>query len=174
MIANTMSRNRSKSVEPDAVLFDVVLTPHRSLSPRGFVILMTAICLVSFSGGLLFYLAGAWPVVGFLGLDVLLIYVAFKINYRHGKAYETLRLTRQSLQVERVSHRGKVDSCSFQPAWLQVLIEDPPQHHSQLTLCSHGRSLVIGSFLTPDERLDLAKALRGALSRIRNAPEAFC
>ena len=85
-----------------------------------------------------------------------------------------MRLTRESLRVEQVSHRGAVASSSFQPAWLQVMIEDPPQHHSQLTLRSHGRSLVIGAFLTPDERLDLAKALRNALHRARLAPDALC
>ena len=173
-MGSTMTDDLSRATDRDAVLFDAVLTPHRSLAPQGFVILMTAVCLVSFTGGLFFYLAGAWPVVGFLGLDVLLIYAAFKINYRRGRAYETLRLTPQDFQVEQVSHKGVVARCSFQPAWLQVLIEDPPQHHSQLTLRSHGRSLVIGSFLTPDERLDLANALRGALNRARTATEFPC
>lgn len=155
--------------EPSPTLFDAVLSPHRSLSPQGFLVLMAAICAVSFTGGLFFYLAGAWPVVGFLGLDVLLIYLAFKINYRHARTYETLRLTPGHLLVERISHRGKVARWSFQPAWLQVLMDDPPAHHSQLILRSHGRNLVIGAFLTPDERLDLAKALRSALGGLRTA-----
>ncbi len=154
--------------EPSPVVFDAVLSPHRSLSPQGFLVLMAAVCAVSFTGGLFFFLAGAWPVVGFLGLDVLLIYFAFKINYRRGRAYETLQLTPKRLQVERVSPKGKVARWSFQPAWLQILMDDPPAHHSQLTLRSHGRSLVVGAFLTPDERLDLAKSLRNALSNLRS------
>ncbi len=157
--------------QDDAVLFDVMLTQHRSLSPRGFIILMAAICLVSFSAGLGFYLAGAWPVVGFLGLDVLLIYVAFKINYRHGRAYETLHLTRDRLLIQRVDHWGEVSEWQFQPAWLQVLIDDPPRRDSQLMVRSHGKSLAIGKFLTIDERLDLAKALRAALRQVHRAPD---
>src|SRR4029078_9097194 len=72
--------------------FRALLTPHRSLSPTGFMILMGAVCLVSFGTGLLFYLLGAWPVIGFMGLDVLLIYVAFRLNYREGRLYELVDL----------------------------------------------------------------------------------
>jgi uncharacterized membrane protein len=152
------------------VVFDARLTPHRSLSPRGFIVLMSLICAINFAAGLIFFLAGAWPVIAFLGIDVLLIYLAFRINYRRAKMYETLRLTRSDLTVHRVDPRGEVKSWSFQPAWLQVLIDDPPGHDSQLTLRSHGRSLVIGRFLTADERQDLAKALRRALVESRAAP----
>ena len=149
------------------LLFDALLTPHRSLGPRGFVILMAGVCMISFIAGLAFYLAGAWPVVGFMGLDVALIYLAFRINYRRATMYETLRLTRAGLTVERVNHWGARATWTFQPAWLQVLMDDPPAHDSQLTLRSHGRSLAIGAFLTPEERLDLAKALRDALNQAR-------
>ncbi|MEM7226003.1 MAG: DUF2244 domain-containing protein [Pseudomonadota bacterium] len=162
---------QTPETDDEAVLFDAVLTPHRSLSPRGFVILMLAICFVSFSAGLGFYLAGAWPVIGFLGLDVLLIYLAFKINYRHGRAYETLHLTRERLLIHRVDHWGSVSEWHFQPSWLQVLMDDPPRRDSQLVVRSHGKSLAIGKFLTLDERLDLAKALRDALRKVRRAPD---
>ncbi len=64
----------------DGRLFSALLTPHRSLGPRGFMVLMSAVCLVSFGTGLLFYMIGAWPVMGFMGLDVALIYVAFKLE----------------------------------------------------------------------------------------------
>ena len=154
----------------DPLIFDALLSPHRSLSPRGFAILLIAVCAVAFVAGMAFFLIGAWPVVGFLGLDVALIYLAFRINYRHSRMHETVALTRRNLTVRRVDHRGRVASWRFQPTWLQVLIDEPPQHHSQLVLRSHGRSLVIGSFLSPAERLDLATALRRALAQARCAP----
>lgn len=151
----------------DPVIFDAILTPHRSLSPRGFVILMSLVCAVSFAAGLAFFLMGAWPIVGFLGLDVLLIYGAFKINFRAARMYETVRLTRDDLLVERISPRGDAQRWRFQPAWLQVFMDDPPRHESQITLRSHGRDVVIGSFLTAEERLDFAKALARALDKAR-------
>jgi uncharacterized membrane protein len=131
---------------------------------------MALVCAISFTAGLIYYLAGAWPVVGFLGLDVLLIYVAFRINYRRAHMYETLHMTAHALTVRRVNHWGEERRWSFQPAWLQILMDDPPDLGSQLTLRSHGNCLVIGSFLTPGERLDLARALRCALAETRAVP----
>ncbi|MCG8358831.1 MAG: DUF2244 domain-containing protein [Kiloniellales bacterium] len=157
---------------PEAVLFDATLTPHRSLPAEGFVLLMAAVCAISFVAGVVFFLVGAWPVVGFLGLDVLLIYLAFRINYRRARMHESLRLTRADLTVQRVSPAGEVKRWRLQPTWLQVVMDDPPRHDSQLVLRSHGKSLTVGSFLTPEERLDLAKALRGALEEAKVAPGA--
>lgn len=153
--------------EDTDVLFDAQLTPHRSLPPLGFILVMGLICVISFAAGVLFFSMGAWPVIGFLGLDVLLIYLAFRASYRSGRMYETVKLTRRDLTVRRVDHWGRASSWSLPAGWLQVLMDDPPAHESQLTLRSHGQSLVIGSFLTPTERLDLAQALRRALEEAR-------
>jgi uncharacterized membrane protein len=153
--------------EEEEVLFDAVLTPHRSLSPRGFLIFMGAVGAVSFFAGLMFLLAGAWPVMGFFGVDALLIYLAFRINYRRGRMFETVRLTARDLTVRRVDHWGKATEWRFQPNWLQVLMDDPPAHESMVTLRSHGRSLVVGAFLTPEERLDFARALAAKIQQLR-------
>ena len=153
------------------VLFDAVLTPHRSLSTRQFRRLMAVIAGASLVLGTAFLTMGAWPIFGFLGLDVLAIYAAFRLNFRAARLYETVILTPEALTVERVSPRGDAQRWQFQPAWLKVLMDDPPEHDSRLTLRSHGRNLSIGSFLTPEERLDLAKALRGALARTSPAPQ---
>ena len=139
-----------------AYLFDAILQPHTSLDPRGFMLLMTALVVVSFVAGMAFLLMGAWPVFGFLGIDVALVYLAFKANYRWARMYETLRLTRDALLVERISPSGKVQRWRFQPYWLRVDVEDADSHDSRLVLSSHGRRLRIGAFLTPDERLELA------------------
>lgn len=166
--SETPKANDKDGAEP--VLFDALLTPHRSLSPRGFMIFMAAICAVSFTGGMAFFLAGAWPIVGFLGADVLLIYLLFRANYRHGRRHETLELTRERLTVRKVNHYGEERSFEFQPYWLQVLMDDPARHESQLVLQSHGERLIVGSFLAPEERLDLAKALKKALAETQAPP----
>jgi uncharacterized membrane protein len=152
----------------EAVVFDALLMPNRSLPPLGFALLMGAISLVSFGAGLTFYLIGAWPVVGFFGLDVLLVYVAFKVSFRRLRAFETLRLTEAALVFERVNPAGARRRWTFQPYWLNVEFDDPPHHGSQLRLRSHGRSVTIGAFLAPLERENLATALRQALNRVKN------
>lgn len=148
-------------------LFDAVLQPNTSLSPRGFLLLMVAIGAVSFVAGMAFMLMGAWPVLGFFGLDVALIYLAFKANYRWARMYETVRLTEDKLVVERISPSGKVQRWKFQPYWLKVDFDLPVSHESQLVLSSHGKRLRIGAFLSPDERHEVADALRAALAKLR-------
>jgi uncharacterized membrane protein len=162
------SPDRASSGPAHPLYFDAVLTPHRSLSPEGFWILMALISGVSFLAGAFFVLHGAWPVTGFFGLDVLLLYVAFKANYRSARLCETVKLTVDALVVERVSLSGRRSRWTFQPYWLRIEIDDPPEHGSQLMLTSHGRSLIIGSFLSPEERLEVAHALRAALHRWRD------
>ena len=143
--------------------FDAVLTPHRSLGPRGFRLLMAVVCLLSFAAGLVFFLAGAWPVVGFFGLDVVLIYLLFRINYSRARQYERVRLSPQQLRIDKVSHHGRWRAFVFQPAWVRVEMEEPAESDTPLHLASHGQRLKIGSFLPVEERLDFAKALRRAL-----------
>lgn len=157
----------STAFSEQPVLFDAVLHPNRSLSPRGFRILMTSAAIFLLVIGTVFFLMGAWPVVGLLGLDILLLYWAFKANYKAGKTYETVRLTETELQIERRNHWGETHRWAFQPYWLKVRIKDPPDHDSQIELRSHGNRLIIGSFLSPPERADFARALNEALDRLR-------
>jgi uncharacterized membrane protein len=148
--------------------FSAVLTPHRALSPRGFMVLMAAICVVSFGTGLMFFLMGAWPVIGFMGLDVLLIYIAFKLNFRALRLYETVDLTEKALTVTRVDPSGRSRSWSFNPYWVRIKVEPRVGRSNQLSLASHGERLVFASFLTDEEREDFAQALSSALSAARS------
>jgi uncharacterized membrane protein len=152
--------------------FSAVLTPHRSLGPKGFAVLMAAVCIVSFGTGLMFYLIGAWPVVGFLGLDVALIYAAFRLNFRALRLYETVDLTTDTLTVTRVEPSGRARSWRFNPYWVRLSLEERIGRSTQLAIASHGRRLVFASFLTDDEREDFALALSAALSSARSTGAA--
>ncbi len=168
----TLSENAASAVVDQSdkaapVLFDAILTPHRSLSLLGFAILMAVVAAVNVGLGVSFMLRGAWPIFGFCGLDVLLFYVMFRLNYRSARMFERIRLLPDELVVERHDAHGRTESWSFQPYWLRIAMDDPPEHHSQLVLSSHGRSLAVGSFLTAAERFDLAQALRLALQSRR-------
>lgn len=149
--------------------FDAVLRPNRSLGARGFVLLMAALAALSFVAGVVFVSVGAWPVFGFLGLDVLLIWLAFRVNYRSGRLAETVKLTDAALEVRRVDAYGRGAAWRVPPTWLRVEVANPDEHDCTVTLRSHGRSLVVGAFLAPNERKDLADALRAALARQRSA-----
>ena len=134
--------NAQAAIAAEPTLFSALLTPHRSLSSVGFVVLMSIVAVVSFTGGVVFYLVGAWPVGGFFGLDALLIYWAFRVNYRTADAYEEVTVTPSELRVRKVTHRGKVSEWSLNPLWTQL---DREAHEDfglmRLFLVSRGKRL---------------------------------
>lgn len=150
----------------EAIRYSIVLRPHRS---AGAGAVRTVLCLVAVAWlvvGVVFVVVGAWPVAPFLGLEVLLLYGAFRLNTRAGNALEAINLTDNALTVRRVDFWGKQKWFSFPPNWLQVNFDEPPSNLRLLELRSHGNSLVIGKFLQPRERLELARVLRRELSRL--------
>ena len=163
----TETLTQSQGPEGPDARFQAVLSPHRSLGPRGFVIFMAAVCVISFGTGLMFFMMGAWPVLGFMGLDVLLIYVAFRINFRALRVYETVALTDDALTVTRVAPDGNEQSWRFNPYWVRVHVDERVGLSSELSLVSHGKRLVFGAFLTDPEREDFAAALKVALREAR-------
>ena len=157
--------------DPEPKLFSALLTPHRSLSRNGFLVLMTFVILVSFAAGLVFLLMGAWPVLGFFGLDILVIYWAFRINFRDARASEEISVTPSELRVRRISHRGHVVEWVLNPLWVQLDQKaDPEFGIEKLYLLSRGRRVSIASFLGPDEKASFAKALTTALQAAKRGP----
>jgi uncharacterized membrane protein len=156
---------------PEPKLFSARLTPHRSLNRTGFVVLMALLSAVSFVAGVAFWMMGAWPVFGFFGLVVLVIYWAFRINFRRALATEDIVVTPSELRVRRVSHRGHVVEWVLNPLWVQFEQKSHAEFGiEKLYLVSRGRRVSIGSFLGPDEKASFAKALMAALQAAKRGP----
>ena len=155
--------------EPE--LFAALLTPHRSLNRTGFVLVMVSLSVVSFATGIAFLLMGAWPVCGFLGLDVLAIYFAFRINFRRARACEQISVTTSSLRLRRINHRGHVVEWVFNPLWVRIDQERDDEYGlERLYLASRGQRVAVGSFLSPEEKDSFSKALMAALHTARRGP----
>jgi uncharacterized membrane protein len=158
-----------ESLEP--TLFSAIVTPHRSLGSLGFLILMVAVGGISFAAGIAFLMMGAWPVFGFFGLDVFLVYLAFRANYRAAAAYEEVTVTASELKVRKVTHRGRVSEWTLNPVWVKL---DRVTHEEfgieQLFLTSRGRRLPIASFLGPQEKESFAAALGAAIGEAKRGP----
>jgi uncharacterized membrane protein len=164
-----MVPDNAADLEP--TIFSATLTPHRSLGRVGFLILMVLFGGISFVTGMLFLVIGAWPVLGFFGLDVLLLYWAFRLNYRHADAYEQVTVTPSTLKVRKVSHLGRAREWVLNPLWVRLdKIELEEFGIDRLFLISRGRKLMIASFLGPDEKASFAKELGNALSEARRGP----
>ena len=164
-----MTPGNAQADEP--TLFSAILTPHRSLSPNGFLIVMAAIGGLSFAAGITFLALGAWPVFGFFGLDVLLVYLAFRVNYRSATAFEEVSVTGSELKVRKVTHRGQVTEWTLNPVWVRLDRETHEEFGLQrLYLVSRGRRFPIATFLSPGEKASFASALGAAINTAKRGP----
>ncbi|MEQ8193511.1 MAG: DUF2244 domain-containing protein, partial [Rhodospirillales bacterium] len=158
----------------ETVLFNTTLRPHRSANLYTLRWLLILMALAFAITGFGFSLAGAWPVSGFLGLEIVLLVGALLLNERAGRAVETISLTADALTVHCIDARGRERRFTFPPQWLQIVATPVPHgllHEGggleRLEVRSHGRSVAIGSFLPPADRQALCADLRTALARFQ-------
>ena len=141
------------------------LTPHRSLSPKGFVILMSVIVGLNLTVGMFFYVIGAWPVVGFMGLDVALIWWAFRANFADARRAEHIEITSHELVLRRLAENRPSQEQRFARRWVRVELEEDRERElvGPVYLRFGGKRTEIASFLGAQERLSFANALKAAL-----------
>lgn len=151
------------------VFMDAEIAPNRSLANPAFIALMVAISVISFSAGLFYMMMGAWPVLPFFGLDVFLVWLAFKISYRDGRAREYVRVDARDIEVVRQLPTGHRRRYRLPTAWVTLRLINPKAHQSQIALTAHGRALILGQFLSPPERGSFAKALEKAILAARQS-----
>ena len=150
------------------IYFDATLTPNRSLSPRAFTVVMAIIAGVSFVAGLAFVSMGAFPVIGFFGLDALIIWLAFRYNFRKLKQETRVRVTADRIDLVHVSPGQDPRFAQLPTAFARVSLEFPDRRPSELKLAHRDQAWVIGRFLTPAERKSLKEALETAIWKARN------
>lgn len=150
-------------------LFAARLTPHRSLSPGGIRMVVAILVALTVLPALIFYSFGAWPVLGFMGLDVLALYWALSRSFREGQRYEQVTLWSDKLEILQVSPKGDEHPESFSPDSVRLIIErDFDERTVKITLRNAERDLVIGAFLNPDDKSSFAKVFGTALKKARH------
>jgi len=155
----------------DTPIFEDTLSPHRSLGPRGFRVLMIVTCALCALATIPFFVLRAWPVVGFMGLDVLGVYLAFRLNYRAARAREYFRLTYFELTFAKVSARGARREWRLAPAWVRLeRLDDEEYGPQRLTLHSRGRSWRIAQGVGPERKAEFAGGLARGLVEARRGP----
>jgi uncharacterized membrane protein len=156
----------ARSDPPPETRFAARLTPNRSASVRAINIVIALLAFVFFLTGAGFMLIGAWPIMGFLGLEIGLLYLALRWNLLAAGRHETIILTPRALTIERVDPWGRRTEETLEPYWARVTLDE---RRGRLEIRSHGRGVVVGQFLAPEERAEFAHALREALAKSRNA-----
>ena len=144
------------------VHFTVTLQPYRSLSPEGFTWLIRGAIAANLLIGVPMFILGAWPVFGFMGLDVWLLWWFLKRSYFDARRGETLTLTDSELIVARWTSRGDCEHFRLEAYWLRIEADE-----ERLVLVSRANRVTVGRFLSPVERQELADQLKAALAKRR-------
>lgn len=153
---------------PDQPIFSATLTPHRSLSPLGFRLVMALVVVGALVQAVPMVMMGAWPVGWFFGLDVLALDIAFRISNVRARRTEQVVLSRAELLVRRFGWRGDLDEVRFNPFWVRLRTEEDPDFGMRrIVLVQRREQLEIGAFLAPFEKADFAREFGGALARAR-------
>ena len=147
---------------------DIKIYPNQSLTPKGLLLLMFLITIPASFIGITFFILGAWPVLGFMGLEVLLIYIAFKVLFYKNKFYEHIILDKEKLSIFFKKQNNTITKIELEPTWLQVQIENIYENEDILTISSHGKKIILANFLIPEERAKLAKKIRYGLREWKN------
>lgn len=152
----------------DDVIFSATLTPHRSLGRGGFLALMALIASIAFATGLYFWSLGAWPVIGFLGIDILAVWLAFRLNYGAARAYEEVAISRTALVIRRVNPQGKAQELRFNPHWVRLEVEELEDGHvARIVVRMRDQRIPVGTLLNPEDRKSFARAFGAALAQAR-------
>jgi len=154
-------------MDAEPVLFDATLRPNPPMSARALKLVVGVVAVVNLGFGGYFVWRGAWPVTPFMGADVAFLAWALNAGRIAARAWERVKLTRDSLLIRHQPAKGSVREFALNPYWVRVEMDDPPGRTSRLMLWSHGRGVQIAGFLAPEERLSFARVLKTALRRAR-------
>lgn len=148
---------------PARLYMDAVITVNRSLSPGGFKVLFGAVVSANVLFAIFLFVLGAWPAPIFLGIDVLLVWLAFRASFRAAERAERVRVSAEAVEVlhaERTVWRSPT-------AFTRVDVEDRGENDRRVRLRLSGRSLTVARALSPPERRQFAIALQDAIRAAR-------
>jgi uncharacterized membrane protein len=140
--------------------------PHRSLGSAGFRALFGVVIFANSVGAIYFSALGAWPVAGFMGLDVIAFVVAFRLSYAQARAFERISIDPDHILVEQCDAKGNMAKERLQSYWAQIVF-DGDDTQGSIWVRSHGRSVPVGTHLPGPERHVFAARLKEALRDAR-------
>lgn len=155
------------NLQDEEIYFDALMKPNASLSRAGFWVIMGVVIAINAFSALAFISSGAFPIIGFLGLDILAVWLAFKVCFRDQTQWTRVRVTPYTLRVDHRDPKGQESFIELPTAFARVSLKEPLTVNSWVTLSYQREAYVIGRFLTLDERVSLVGALKDALAGAR-------
>ncbi len=165
---NRPKHNMSNDNFYDDIILNIVLNPNRSLTKSTFYLIIILLLIISISVGFFFYTLGAWPVIGFFGIDILFFTLIFYFHNKSLKISERIILTKNEMIIEKIKPFGKNLIVKFAPPnWINITIKKSIYNKSRLIIHSHGSAIFVGDFLTKVEKIQLADSLKNEINKFR-------
>ncbi len=151
----------------DPIFMDASLAPNRSLSDRSLMLFMGLMFAASLLSSAYFIRVDALPVLAFFGLDLAILLAALLVSRRKSRQVTRVRVTTTQITLLHTDGRGRQKMATLPTAFTRVELNEPVGPADWLTLAVSGTRYIVGRFLTPDERVDFAAALRAAIRTAR-------
>ncbi|KKB76218.1 hypothetical protein VW29_20965 [Devosia limi DSM 17137] len=136
---------------------------------RGMRIVIALIIVLGALPGLIFFSLGAWPIIGFMGLDIIAIIWALRVSMNAGKRREQITLWPDRLDITVTDAKGNAVTKRFDPRTLRLQLDrDYDERTTALKLRAGGEETEIGAFLTLDDKSSFGKAFGTALRQARS------
>lgn len=165
-MGHTCDISEAASKTSNGLLFRAVLKPERSASVQYLNTVVLIFATISVPTSVVFAMVGAWPVAGFIGLDIVLLAAFLRYHHWVGRVRETIELSRDALVIKRRDQWGRQRSWRLDPHWARVHLEDVDEHRNRLEFRLRDRVVSVGGFLSQEEKVDLAATLRQKLAQV--------
>jgi uncharacterized membrane protein len=152
---------------------DAVISPNRSLSRTGLHVLLGVVIAFNLMIAVFLLVLGAPPVLPFLGLDVLAIWLALRASFRAAERKERVRVTAEAVTVSREDEKGARVVWTSPTAFTGVDVDQPGEHEARVRLRIYRKRLTLARALSPPERVEFADALRQAIRDARAERHPF-
>lgn len=166
-------RHQEGTSQINGILLEAYLSPSVAIkfsAVRWILSLFGCVCVLV---GVTFVLIGAQPVLGFMGIEIILLPAVYRFCVRNSRMAEQIILSGRSLLFRRIDRYGNVSITNLEPLWLRVKIGRAKGIFRHIILASKGKTYNVGVFLTPEEKVVLLNTLQRALGKLRTEPGLF-
>ena len=166
-------RHQEGTSQINGILLEAYLSPSVAIklsAVRWILSLFGCVCVLV---GVTFALIGAQPVLGCMGIEIILLFAVYRFCVRNSRMAEQIILSGHSLLFRRIDRYGNISITNLEPLWLRVEIGRAKGVFRHIILASKGRAYNVGVFLTPEEKVVLLNTLQRALRKLRTEPSLF-
>jgi uncharacterized membrane protein len=154
----------------DSPAFSAEIRPQRSASERGINVFILVLAPIFLAPGIGFALVDAWPVAGFLGLDLAVLYGALRFSLRAGRARERITIGGGRVRVTRTDPRGRAETWDAPLDAARIAPTGQPGVSGGVAIHVHGSAIAVGRWLDAEDRRHLSDELLAAARGARASP----